>query len=143
MANSIEGRFPFLDHRVIEFANRLPPRYKLMGLTEKYLLKRSMKGLLPEAVRTRSKQPYRAPDNQSFFRNGQAVPYVSELLSERRLAEAGYFDPVAVGKLLAKCRAGRAIGFGDNMAFVGILSTMWIDEMFVRQRPSASMPLAA
>jgi len=81
-----------------------------MGLTEKYLLKRSMKGLLPEAVRTRSKQPYRAPDNQSFFRNGQAVPYVSELLSERRLAEAGYFDPVAVGKLLAKCRAGRAIG---------------------------------
>jgi asparagine synthase (glutamine-hydrolysing) len=136
MANSIEGRFPFLDHRVIEFANRLPPRYKLMGLTEKYILKRSMKGLLPEAVRTRSKQPYRAPDNQSFFRDGQPVPYVAELLSESRVAEAGYFDPAAVGKLLAKCRAGRAIGFGDNMAFVGILSTMWIDEMFVRRRPT-------
>jgi len=137
MANSIEGRFPFLDHRVIEFANRLPPRYKLMGLAEKYLLKRSMTGLLPEGVRQRSKQPYRAPDNQSFFSNGQPVAYVSELLGEKRLREAGYFDPVAVAKLLAKCRAGRAIGFGDNMAFVGILSTMWVDEMFVRQRPGA------
>jgi polar amino acid transport system substrate-binding protein len=71
-------------------------------LTEKYLLKRSMKGLLPEAVRRRNKQPYRAPDNQSFFHNGQPVPYVSELLSEKRLTEAGYFDPAAVAKLLAK-----------------------------------------
>ncbi|MBX3621412.1 MAG: asparagine synthase (glutamine-hydrolyzing) [Rhizobacter sp.] len=140
MANSIEGRFPFLDHRVIEFANRLPPRYKLMGLTEKYLLKRSMKGLLPESVRTRSKQPYRAPDSQSFFADGQPVDYVAELMSEERIAAAGYFDPKAVSKLLAKARAGRAIGFGDNMAFVGILSTMWIDEMFVRGAAVSARP---
>ncbi len=140
MANSIEGRFPFLDHRVIEFANRLPPRYKLMGLTEKYLLKRSMKGLLPESVRRRSKQPYRAPDNQSFFNAGQPVEYVAELLSSERVAQAGYFDPRAVSKLVDKCRAGRAIGFGDNMAFVGILSTMWIDEMFIRGRTVAARP---
>jgi asparagine synthase (glutamine-hydrolysing) len=132
MANSIEGRFPFLDHRVIEFASRLPPRYKLMGLTEKYLLKRSMKGLLPESVRTRSKQPYRSPDSASFFVDGKPLDYVAELLSEQRVADAGYFDPQAVRKLVEKCRSGRAIGFGDNMAFVGILSTMWIDEMFVR-----------
>ena len=140
MANSIEGRFPFLDHRVIEFANKLPPRYKLMGLTEKYLLKRSMKGLLPESVRTRSKQPYRSPDSQSFFNDGKPVEYVAELLSERRVAEAGYFDPQAVRKLVEKCRSGRAIGFGDNMAFVGILSTMWIDEMFVRGGGAAAAP---
>ena len=140
MANSIEGRFPFLDHRVIEFANRLPPRYKLMGLTEKYLLKRSMKGLLPESVRRRSKQPYRAPDNQSFFNDGQPVEYVAELLSSERVAQAGYFDPRSVSKLVDKCRAGRAIGFGDNMAFVGILSTMWIDEMFIRGRAVAARP---
>jgi len=140
MANSIEGRFPFLDHRVIEFANRLPPRYKLMGLTEKYLLKRSMRGLLPESVRTRSKQPYRAPDSASFFNNGQPTEYVAEMLSERRVAEAGYFDPKAVSKLVEKCRAGRAIGFGDNMAFVGILSTMGIDDMFVRGNAVAARP---
>ncbi len=132
MASSIEARFPFLDHRVIEFGNRLPSRYKLMGLTEKYILKKSMTGLLPESVRTRTKQPYRAPDSQSFFRNGVAVDYVSELFSKQRLNEAGYFDPSTVARLYEKCRAGRAIGFADNMAFVGILSTMLVHEMFIR-----------
>lgn len=132
MANSVEGRFPFLDHRLIEFANRLPPRYKLMGLTEKYLLKRTMQGLLPESIRTRVKQPYRAPDSQSFFHQGAPLDYVAELLGETRLRDAGYFDPGSVAKLVEKCRAGRAIGFGDNMAFVGILSTMLVDELFIR-----------
>jgi asparagine synthase (glutamine-hydrolysing) len=132
MANSIEGRFPFLDHRLIEFANRLPPHYKLWGLREKHVLKKAMQGLLPEDVRLRTKQPYRAPDSASFFFDGRPVDYVADLLSPARLRSAGYFDPVAVGKLVEKCRAGRAIGFGDNMAFVGILSTMLVDELFVR-----------
>jgi asparagine synthase (glutamine-hydrolysing) len=47
MANSIEGRFPYLDHRVIEFANRLPPSFKIRGLTEKYLLRRALAGCCP------------------------------------------------------------------------------------------------
>lgn len=135
MANSVEARFPFLDHRLIEFANRLPPRYKLMGLTEKYLLKRAMTGLLPDSIRQRSKQPYRSPDSRSFFADdGTPDEATADLLSERRVAEAGYFDPPAVRRLFDKCRSGRAIGFGDNMAFVGILSTMWLDEWFIRGR---------
>lgn len=132
MANSIEGRFPFLDHRVIEFASRLPPSLKIRGLNEKYILKRAVKDLLPVEVGARTKQPYRAPDSQSFFAAGEAVDYVADLLSAERLRAAGYFDPVAVGKLVDKCRAGRVIGFSDNMAFVGVLSTMLVDEMFVR-----------
>ena len=132
MANSIEGRFPFLDHRLIEFANRLPPSYKVKGLAEKFLLKKAFIGELPASIRTRTKQPYRAPDSQSFFRNGVAADYVAELFSEQRLREAGYFDVRAVAKLYEKCRAGRAIGFADNMAFVGILSTMLVDEQFIR-----------
>jgi asparagine synthase (glutamine-hydrolysing) len=132
MSHSIEGRFPFLDHRVIEFANRLPAKYKLRGLVEKYLLKRAMKGELPEAIRTRTKQPYRSPDCASFFVDGRPVDYVAELMSEPRLRETGLFDSTAVGKLLAKCRAGRAIGFGDNMAFLGVLSSMLLHEQFVR-----------
>ncbi len=131
MANSIEGRFPFLDHRVIEFANGLPPTLKLRGLTEKYLLRRSVRDLLPAEVHTRTKQPYRAPDSQSFFTDGKAVDYVDDLLSPARLRRSGYFDAKAVGKLVEKCRTGRAIGFSDNMAFVGVLSTMLVDEMFL------------
>lgn len=133
MANSVEGRFPFLDHRVIEFANRLPPNYKLRALNEKYVLKQAVRGLLPERIRSRSKQPYRAPDSQSFFAAGRPDEYVAELFDERRVRESGLFDPLAVRKLYEKCRTGRAIGFADNMAFVGILSTLLIEEMFVRR----------
>ena len=133
MANSVEGRFPFLDHRVIEFANGLPPHHKLRALEEKHVLKQAVRGLLPERIRTRSKQPYRAPDSQSFFVDGRPIEYVGALFSDVRVGESGLFDPVAVRKLYEKCRAGRAIGFSDNMAFVGILSTLLVDEMFVRR----------
>jgi asparagine synthase (glutamine-hydrolysing) len=132
MANSIEARVPFLDHRVIEFANRLPPKLKLMGLTEKYLLKKSMQRELPDGIRRRTKQPYRAPDSASFFEQGRPSGYVAELLSPQRIADAGIFNPIAAGKLLEKCRSGRAIGFADNMAFVGMLSTMLLHEQFIR-----------
>ena len=118
-------------------AKRLPPRYKLRGLTEKYILKNAAQGLLPDAIRRRVKQPYRAPDSQSFFRGARAEECVAELLGGPRLREAGYFDPQAVQQLVAKCRDGRATGFGDNMAFVGILSTMLADDLFVRPRALA------
>ena len=131
MANSIEGRFPFLDHRLIEFANRLPPQLKLHGLTEKYLLKKAMTGLLPDSVRTRTKQPYRAPDSQSFFNAGKPVDYVDDLFSASKISAAGFFDTGATAKLFEKCRTGRAIGFADNMAFVSVLSTMLLHEQFV------------
>ena len=90
-----------------------------------------MTGLLPETVRTRTKQPYRAPDSQSFFEAGQPVDYVAELFSASKIAAAGYFEAAATGKLYEKCRAGRAIGFADNMAFVSILSTMLLHEQFI------------
>jgi asparagine synthase (glutamine-hydrolysing) len=138
MANSIEGRFPFLDHRVIEFANALPPRYKIRVLNEKFILKQALKPWLPASIIQRSKQPYRAPDSQSFFANGRAPDYVEELLSESALRVSGYFDPVAVHKLYNKCRHGRAIGFADNMAFVGVLSTQLVDAMFVRGTKDAT-----
>ena len=132
LANSIEGRFPFLDHRVVEFCNRLPVRYKLMGLQEKYLLKRAMEGLVPDVIRLRAKQPYRAPDSRSFFLGHRSPDYVDDLLSPKRLRDAGYFDAKAVQGLLEKCRQGRVIGFGDNMSFIGICSTMLVHELFVR-----------
>ena len=132
MAHSIEGRVPFLDHRLIEFANRLPAHFKLKGLTEKAILKRAVRGELPDSIRTRTKQPYRAPDSASFFDEGRPVDYAAELMGKARIEEAGLFDATAVGKLFEKSRQGRAIGFGDNMAFVGVLSTMLLHDQFVR-----------
>lgn len=132
MAHSVEGRVPFLDHRVIEFANRLPPQWKLRGLTEKYLLKQAVRRDLPDSIRTRTKQPYRAPDSASFFHDGQPNDDVAELLSPQSLDAAGLFDADAVQRLVAKCARGRAIGFPDNMAFVGVLSTMHLHRQFVQ-----------
>jgi asparagine synthase (glutamine-hydrolysing) len=132
MANSVEGRFPYLDHRLIEFASRLPPSFKIRGLTEKFLLRRALAGLLPEDVLHRVKQPYRAPDSQSFFFDGKPLDYVAELMGADRIRSAGWFEPAAVARLFEKCRSGRAIGFADNQAFVGVLSTMLLDAQFVR-----------
>lgn len=131
MANSIEGRVPFLDHHVIEFANRLPSHLKIRGLREKYLLRKAFTDMLPAQIATRTKQPYRAPDSQSFFVEGRPVEYVADLFSEGSLRAAGLFDPAAAGRLFEKCRSGRAIGFADNMAFVFILSTMLLHQQFI------------
>lgn len=61
MAHSVEGRYPFLDHRLIDFCSKLPWDHKIKGLNEKYLLKKMMEGRLPEKVVKRPKQAYRAP----------------------------------------------------------------------------------
>jgi asparagine synthase (glutamine-hydrolysing) len=132
MAHSVEGRFPFLDYRVVEFAASLPPRLKMKVLNEKYLLKKCVRGLIPERVRQRHKQPYRAPDAKSFFHSAEP-PYVAELTSPARIREDGIFSSTAVQKLVEKCRSGQASGARDNMALVGILSTQLVIDQFVRR----------
>jgi asparagine synthase (glutamine-hydrolysing) len=132
MGNSVEGRFPFLDHRVIEFCCKLPPNIRMQTLTEKYILKKSMSGLLPVAITKRTKQPYMAPDIKSFFEGGE-LDYVDEMLSNSALKKSGLFDTKKTGKIFEKCRKGRAIGFKDNMAFVGILSSQILYYLFVDQ----------
>lgn len=132
MANSVEGRFPFLDHRVIEFANRLPPRIKMRALNEKFLLKRAMARHLPAEIIARHKQPYRAPDIPAFF-SGHPPAYVEDLLSEEKLTHYGYFDAKKVRFLVAKARRGSAIAHKDNMALVGILSTQLCHYHFIER----------
>ncbi|MBL8219330.1 MAG: asparagine synthase C-terminal domain-containing protein [Bryobacterales bacterium] len=122
MAHAVEARYPFLDHRVVEFASRLPRGLKMRTLQEKYLLKQCAAQLAPPRIIARKKQPYRAPDARSFF--GVHPPaYVGALLSPSQLRNDGIFRPEAVQKLVAKAENGGLAGVGDNMAFVGILST--------------------
>jgi asparagine synthase (glutamine-hydrolysing) len=130
MAHSIEARYPFLDHRVVEFANGLPPRLKMKVLQEKYILKRAAGGLVPESIRNRAKQPYRSPDGQSFFAGG-AREYVEAALAPERIARHGIFHAAVVQRLVDKVRRGQAIGIKDNMAFVGVLSTQLAVEQFI------------
>ncbi len=90
MAHSVEGRYPFLDYRVIEFCNRLPPEMKMPVLIEKWLLKQLGKKYIPDTIWKRNKRPYRAPIHRSFF--GPTPPeYVQDLLSESTLRQTGSF----------------------------------------------------
>jgi asparagine synthase (glutamine-hydrolysing) len=130
MAHAVEGRFPFLDYRVVEFAAKLPIRMKMKVLQEKYLLKRCAEGLIPRSVQARPKQPYRAPDALCFVQP-ESREYVDALLSEDGLRRYGVFDPGPVAKLLAKVRSERPIGVKDNMALVGIISTQLLIHQFV------------
>ncbi|MGC2794563.1 MAG: asparagine synthase C-terminal domain-containing protein, partial [Candidatus Sulfotelmatobacter sp.] len=133
MAHSVEGRYPFLDYRVVEFAAKLPPNLKMKVLDQKHLLKRAVDGLIPQAIVRRPKQPYRAPDGKSFF-GATPVDYVEELLSPTAIQKNGLFDARAVTALVSKFKSGRASGVKDNMAVVGVLSTQLLVDQFIDQR---------
>jgi asparagine synthase (glutamine-hydrolysing) len=138
-ANSVEGRFPFLDHRVVEFCGRLPPHLKIRGLREKYILKKSAQGLLPPQVWQRRKQPYRAPIHPAFFAPPSSPPmgrkergdYVEAMLLPEAIQASSIFDPNAVARLVRKCQAGARVSEGDDMALAGVLSTQLLHHLFV------------
>lgn len=134
MANSVEGRFPFLDHRLFEFAAALPDRSKLRGLREKDILRRWAADVVPAKLAQRPKQPYRAPDAPAFFGPNQPE-YVNELLTPEATLRAGVFEPRAVAGLLRRCRAGQVTGFRENQALVAILSTQLWHDRFMRGMP--------
>ncbi|KAB2940291.1 MAG: asparagine synthase (glutamine-hydrolyzing) [Hyphomicrobium sp.] len=134
MANAVEGRFPFLDHRLIELAARIPPRLKLKGLVEKHILRQSVKDLLPDVIAKRPKQPYRAPESRAFLRSRVGAA-VLDHMSRANVSDAGYFDAGLVARLVEKCDKLASTGFRDNLAFVGILSTQVWHDAFVAGAP--------
>lgn len=134
MAHGVEGRFPFLDHRVVAFAAGLHPNLKLRGLREKFILKEAARGLVPDGVVDRPKQPYRAPDSQAFS-DPAARPVVDAALSGDALAAAGLFNAGMVEKLKYKALNGRATSFKDNAAFIGVLSAQVWHKTFVAGQP--------
>jgi len=135
MAHAVEGRYPYLDHQFIEFIARLPRRLKLSGLRDKFILRNAFGSLIPDEVRKRPKVAYQAPDLKSFVTNGHAPDYVEDLLSPERIRKTGLFDPGRVTQLMTKARSYNLdrVGTRDNMAFVLVLSTMLLDEIFVRR----------
>jgi asparagine synthase (glutamine-hydrolysing) len=133
MANSVEGRFPFLDRDVVELSNGLPARHKLLALDEKHILKHAFADLIPTSILTRPKQPYRAPDAASFFL-GRPLDWVAEVTDTDALRDAGVFSPGAVALLLEKCRRvrGERMSNTDNMRILAVLSTMLAHRAFIR-----------
>ncbi|MBS2211509.1 asparagine synthase (glutamine-hydrolyzing) [Carboxylicivirga mesophila] len=128
MANSVEGRYPFLDHRVAEFCASLPDHYKLNGLNEKVLLKVMMKDQLPQSVIKRPKQAYRAPVAQSLL-NDKAL--LDEFISPYALKDSGLFNPKKIEALLTKLKRSNSVSEQDNMALIGVLSSQILHKLFI------------
>jgi asparagine synthase (glutamine-hydrolysing) len=131
MAHSVEGRYPFLDYRVVEFANRLPARMKLRVLRDKHIVREVAKDWLPREIFNRPKRPYRAPIQKSFF-GGEGVDYVAEVLGESAVREAGLFEPDAVAQFVRRLKDGKPVGETDEMALAGVLSAQLMYRRFVR-----------
>jgi asparagine synthase (glutamine-hydrolysing) len=139
MAHSVEGRYPLLDHRVVEFAAKLPVRLKMKVLREKYLLNQAAAGLVPEPIRARAKQPYRAPGAAAVF-TAAGSPLLA-YLSPDTIRKQGIFDARAVAGLAGKCRGGGPLSVKDDMALAGIVSTGILVERFGGlDRSRASVP---
>ena len=130
MAHGVEGRFPFLDHRVFAHSARLPERGKLEGMREKVALREIAAKVLPASIAERPKQPYRAPEIAPFF-TADAPAWVADALSPAGLAETEIWDEQRVAGLMRRCQAGRATGVRESMALVGILSTQLWHREFV------------
>lgn len=130
MAHGVEARYPFLDHRLHQFASSLPTSAHLTGLREKHILRRWATRVLPANIRQRRKQPYRAPDATSFFSPTQPE-WVKHLLSAESVNQFGVFSAAAVNGLVRRCLSGAASGARENQALLGILSTQLWHELFV------------
>ncbi len=130
MANSVEGRYPFLDYRVIEFCSSLPPDYKLKGLNEKYLLKKLLKNKIPENILKRPKQAYRAPI-KSVFLDKNAPDYVEMMLSDSYIRKAGIFNSESLSGAISRMRKSAVISEIDNMILTSVISTHLIHYQFI------------
>lgn len=104
MATSVESRVPFLDHKLVEFTCSLPERLKLRGWTTKYVLRQSMKGILPPQILSRPKMGFPVPIG-AWLRNEFHHVIDEYILSERALAR-GIFQPEFVRSLVKRHQIG-------------------------------------
>ncbi len=134
MGNSVEGRYPFLDKRVIDFANRLAPELKLKVLNEKWILKHTFKHLLPDQVINRPKQPYRAPVRNTLLADPQ---FVDTWLDESRIRNSMIFDADKISILKKRLFLPNAnVSAREEMALMAIITTEMLKESFINNKPT-------
>ena len=154
MANSVEGRYPFLDEEMIAFAARLHPRWKLRrGVKEKYLLRQAAARVLPAEIASRRKSMFRLPLAESFFTSPPA--FVRQLMSEDSLSKTGYFDAAAVRDDYEVFGRGEKLGTFKSLGLTGVMATQLWHHLFLggglcdlpvpsfRSRAKAGIQLAA
>ena len=135
MAASIESRVPFLDHKLVEFTSGLPERLKLRGWTTKYILRQSMRDLLPKAILSRPKMGFPVPIG-SWFR-GAHKPLLDEYILSPRATERRIFNPEYVRKIITEHQQREADHAERLWALVNF--EMWMRQ-FIDGENTASDP---
>jgi asparagine synthase (glutamine-hydrolysing) len=134
MSHSVEGRYPFLDPRVIRHAARLSPELKLHVLNEKHILKETFSDLLPPPILQRNKQPYRAPVTESLLHDPDLL---NSQLSPEKTTRQGLFDADRVHHLVKKAkRQHSALSAREEMSLMAVITMGMLFDQFVNIRTS-------
>ena len=143
MGNSVEGRFPFLDHRLVELAATLPDAVKMRVLDGKHVIKRAAAALVSRSVIDRPKTPYRAPISETLV--GPCAPaWTRDAFHPDAIAAAGVFDPGKVRRLREKlAQPGKAFSESDNMALMAVASVQLLHSQLLRPSPPSAAAQAA
>lgn len=134
MAASIEGRAPLLDHRLMEFAVRLPPSMRVRGGRGKHLLRQVARRWLPPEILDKPKQGFAIP-LADWFRGGLGV-MAADLFADRQFRERGWVRPEAV-QALARAHAGGAEDHSESLWQVLMLE-LWARAMVDRREEAVA-----
>ncbi len=114
MAHSVEARVPFLDHTLVQLAFSLPAEWKVRGLWNKHVLRESMRGILPEPVRTRlDKMGFPAPVDT--WCSGPLFTPIMDILTSRSFLECGIYDAPRILRDAEQFRSNKALGIGSKL----------------------------
>lgn len=128
MAASVECRYPFLDYEVAEFAATLPDSMKIMGLNEKYIVKKMAQKYVPDMITKRQKFPYRAPIDISELLQDEYIRY---MICESSIKRYHVFNSNAVAKFISSISVKENPSERDCMLFMGVLTTQILCEQYI------------
>ena len=129
LAHGVEARYPFLDHRVFEFAAGLPTTSRLRGLRGKEVLRRWAKRVLPDRLEA-TEQSYPSQEAQCFFLPS-SPSWIGDHLTSEAVRRVGIFSSSAVGGLVRRCQGDGGCSTGENETLIGVLSTQLWHHQFV------------
>ncbi|MFN3426248.1 MAG: asparagine synthase (glutamine-hydrolyzing) [Candidatus Thermochlorobacter sp.] len=133
MAVSIEARVPFLDHRLVEFAFRIPQRLKLKHGEPKYIMKKAAEGILPDNIIYRKKQGFAAPSSE-WLRSGKLSPIAEARILGSGLMKMNLFSKKYIQRLFEEHRTGTR-SYGSQLWTLLVLAE-WYAQHFERSAPN-------
>jgi asparagine synthase (glutamine-hydrolysing) len=128
MAAGVECRYPFLDYEIADFAANLPDNMKIMGLNEKYIVKKLARKYVPDIITKRKKFPYRAPIDIFELMKDDFIKYT---VCTDNINKYKIFNPNVVGKFLSSVLLKESPTERDCMMFLGILTTQILCELYI------------